>query len=105
LNAKQTTNGEEMKSFLDLKRKASKEQINFITTELSELPPHEAVIIYLYFWENCDFQTIAPFCGMSASLVKKIFDVALLRLRAGYIANLAAPKASFIKKEVRSYVA
>jgi DNA-directed RNA polymerase specialized sigma24 family protein len=105
LNAKQTTNGDEMRSFLDLKRKASKEQIKFISAELNELPAHEAVIIYLYFWEDCDFRTIAPYCGMSASLVKKIFDIALMRLRVRYSANLAALESSYIKKEVRSYVA
>jgi len=94
-----------MRSFLDLKRIASEEQIKFLKDELSELPPHEAVIIYLYFWEDCNFVTIAPFCGISASLTKNIFDLALTRLRVGYIATLAMPKAAFINNEARSYVA
>lgn len=82
------------------KPNASDEEIQFITQSVDELEPSEKTVIYLFFWRNYSLKEISYVCDLSLSLVQKIFDEAIHRLRLNYLIEFSKPK-----KSARSYVA
>lgn len=80
-----------MRSFIEENRRATIQQINFITREINDLPVHEQSVIYLFFWEDCSIKEIASLSGLSQSLIKKIFNESIHRLRLSYLIEFSAP--------------
>lgn len=74
------------------KPSASDEEIQFITQSVDELPPSEQTVIYLYFWRNYTIKEIAYVCDLSQSLIQKIFNEAIHRLRLNYLIEFSIPK-------------
>ena len=81
-----------MREIYKEKNVSTKEQIEFVSRSVSELPEHERVIIYLYFWKELSLKEVAGICDLSLSLTKKILDEAILRLRLNYLIELVTPK-------------
>ena len=81
-----------MRSFIDEKKRATNEQIMFITREVNYLPVHEQPVIYLFFWEDRSIKEIASMSRQSQLLTRKIFDEAILRLRLSYLIEFSVPK-------------
>lgn len=53
----------------------------FIREKVSRLPRDERLVTYLYFWEGVSAQTISATLKIPTTLVFKIIENALLRLR------------------------
>ncbi len=70
----------------------SKQQIDFITRSIDELPTPEKTILQLHFWNSYDIEEIAFICDLPKTLTENLFKEAIHRLRLNYLIEFSVPK-------------
>ena len=68
------------------------DQVQFINHELEGLPAAEKTVIQLKFWHNYTLEEIAFICDLPLTLIQKLFDMAIHRLRLNYLVEFSTTK-------------
>ena len=75
-----------------MSKQFSQDQIQFINQEIEVMPTPEKTILQLKFWHNYTTEEIAFICDLSQTLIKKLLDEAIHRLRLNYLIEFSKPK-------------
>ncbi len=68
------------------------EQIVFASESLDELAEYERSIVLLHYWKDYSVEDIAYVCDLPSTLIKRIIDEAIHRLRLSHLIEFSAPK-------------
>lgn len=83
-----------VKNYEDLKRqiRPTDKQIRFARAALADLAGYERSIVEFHFWNNYSVSEIAYIFGLPKTLIKRLLDEAIHKLRLSYLIEFSAPK-------------